>query len=83
MTPVTARGAGATPQASRRATPMGITYRNRGTSEALVLEVGTWLPGDGCYYSDIGMMIIDDSPDGYTRRDGSPYARRSPNGEAE
>jgi hypothetical protein len=29
------------------------------------------------------MMIIDDSPDGYTRRDGSPYARGSSNGEAE
>ena len=45
--------------------------------------MNTRLPGDGCYYSDIDMMIIDDSPDGYTRRDGSPYARRSSNGEAE
>ena len=29
------------------------------------------------------MMIIDDGPDGHTRRDGSPYAHRSANGEAE
>jgi len=64
-------------------TPDGHHLQNRSTLEALVLEVGTRLPGDGCYYSDIDMMIIDDSPDGYTRRDGSPYARRSSNGEAE
>ena len=63
--------------------PDGHHLQNRSTSEALVLEVGTRLPGDGCYYSDIDMMIVDDSPDGYTRRDGSPYARRSSNGEAE
>jgi uncharacterized cupin superfamily protein len=64
-------------------TPDGHYLQNRSTSEALVLEVGTRLPGDGAYYSDIDMMTIDDGPDGYTRRDGSPYARRSSNGEAE
>ena len=63
--------------------PDGHHLQNRSTSEALVLEVGTRLPGDGCYYSDIDMMIIDDSPDGHTRRDGTPYARHSSNGEAE
>jgi uncharacterized cupin superfamily protein len=60
----------------------GHHLQNRSTSEAVVLEVGTRLPGDGCYYSDIDMMIIDDSPVGYTRWDGTPYARRSSNGEA-
>jgi len=64
-------------------TPDGHHLQNRSTSDALVREVGTRLPGDGCYYSDIDMMIRDDSPDGHTRRDGSPYARRSANGEAE
>jgi hypothetical protein len=39
--------------------------------------------GDGCYYSDIDMMIMDESPVGHTRPDGTPYARRSSNGEAE
>ena len=64
-------------------TPDGHHLQNRGTSEALVLEVGTRLPGDGCYYSDIDMMINDDGPDGFTRRDGSPYASRAAKGEAE
>jgi len=63
--------------------PNGHHLQNRGTSEALVLEVGTRLPGNVCYYSDIDMMIIDDAPDGHTRRDGTPYARRSSSGEAE
>ena len=64
-------------------TPDGHHLQNRSTSEALVLEVGTRLPGDGCYYSDIDMMIIDESPVGHTRRDGTPYARRSSSGEGE
>lgn len=51
----------------------GHHLQNRSTSEALILEVGTRLPGDGCYYSDLDMMIIDDGPHGYTRLDGSPY----------
>jgi hypothetical protein len=61
----------------------GHHLQNRSTSEALVLEVGTRLPGDGSYYSDIDMMIIDESPVGHTRRDGTLYARHSSNGEAE
>jgi uncharacterized cupin superfamily protein len=57
--------------------PDGHHLQNRGTSDALVLEIGTRLPGDGCHYSDIDMMVIDDGQDGYTRRDGSPYAPSS------
>lgn len=55
--------------------PDGHHLQNRSASDALILELGTRLPGDGCYYSDIDMMILDDGPDGHTRRDGSPYAR--------
>lgn len=80
--PARKRCARATPQASRQASPNGHHLQNRSTSEALVLEVGTRLPGDGCHYSDIDMMIADDGPDGHTRRDGSPYVRRPSNGEA-
>jgi uncharacterized cupin superfamily protein len=64
-------------------TPNGHHLLNRSTSDALILEVGTRLPRDGCYYSDIDMMVIDDGPDGHTKRDGTPYARRSSKGEAE
>ena len=64
-------------------TPDGHHLQNRSTSEALVLEVGTRLSGDGCYYSDIDMMIIDESPVGHTTRDGTPYSRRSSDGEGE
>ena len=66
----------------KAAAPDGHHLQNRSTSEALVLEVGTRLSGDGCHYSDIDMMIIDDGPDGHTRRDGSPYARGTPDGAA-
>ena len=55
--------------------PDGHHPQNRSTSEAMVLEVGTRLPGDGCYYSDVDMMIIDESSVEYTRWDGLPYAR--------
>ncbi len=61
--------------------PDGHHLQNRSTADALVLEVGTRLAGDGCYYSDIDMMVLDDGPDGYTRRDGSPYPRRAAGGE--
>lgn len=63
-------------------TPDGHHLQNRGTSEALILEVGMRHPGDGCYYSDIDMMIIDGSPVGHTKRDGTPYARRASDGDA-
>lgn len=63
--------------------PDGHHLQNRSNADALILEMGTRLPGDGCYYSDIDMMILDDGPDGHTRRDGTPYARPSSGGETE
>lgn len=63
--------------------PDGHHLQNRGPGEALILEIGTRLAGDGCYYSDIDMMIIDDSGIGHTRRDGTPYAQPPADGEAE
>ena len=63
--------------------PDGHHLQNRSASEAVVLEVGTRLPGDGAHYSDIDMMIIDDGPDDFVRRDGTPYPRRSSDGEAD
>ena len=60
----------------------GHCLQNRSDREALVLEVGTRVPGDTGYYSDIDMV----SPAGckpaiYTHRDGTPYPdirRRGP-----
>jgi len=60
----------------------GHCLQNRSEREALVLEVGTRVPGDTAYYSDIDMV----SPGGgkpaiYTHRDGAPYPdirRRGP-----
>jgi uncharacterized cupin superfamily protein len=63
--------------------PDGHHLQNRGTVDAVILELGTRLPGDGCYYADIDMMILDDGPLGHTRRDGTPYARHPSEGDAE
>ncbi len=63
--------------------PDGHHLQNRSGAEALILELGTRLAGDGCYYPDIDMMIIDDSGFGHTRRDGTPYARPKPGREVE
>jgi uncharacterized cupin superfamily protein len=60
----------------------GHCLQNRSEREALVLEVGTRVPGDTAYYSDIDMVApAGGKPAIYTRRDGSPYPdirRRGP-----
>lgn len=49
---------------------------NKGSGEAVVLEVGTRSDVDVCEYSDIDMRI--DSRDGkFRRRDGMPYPPRT------
>lgn len=51
----------------------GHHLQNRGPVEATVLEVGTDDPRDEVEYPDIDMRW---TPDGYARRDGTPYPRR-------
>jgi len=56
----------------------GHCLQNRSNADALVLEIGTRVPGETAYYSDIDMVA---QSDGYTRRDGTPYpntGRRGP-----
>lgn len=54
--------------------PDGHCLQNRPDRDALVLEVGTRLPGDGADYPDIDMLATPDGkPTLYTRRDGTPY----------
>jgi uncharacterized cupin superfamily protein len=52
----------------------GHCLQNRGTADALVLEIGTRVPGDSAHYSDIDMVApAGGKPARYTRRDGTPY----------
>ena len=63
--------------------PDGHSLRNLTDREALVLEIGTRIPGDGAVYPDIDMIApAFGKPAEYTRRDGTPHAgirRRGPN----
>jgi uncharacterized cupin superfamily protein len=55
--------------------PDGHHLINRSTRDALYLEVGDRLPGDGADYSDIDMLVRQGA-DGkwvYTHKDGTPY----------
>ena len=60
----------------------GHCLQNRSKDAAQVLEIGTRVPGDSAYYSDIDMVApAGGKPAAYTRRDGTPYAdirRRGP-----
>ena len=62
----------------------GHCLQNRSAAEALILEMGTRVPGDTAYYPDIDMVSPGDGkPAIYTRRDGTPYPdikRRGPGG---
>jgi uncharacterized cupin superfamily protein len=51
----------------------GHHLQNRSPIEALVLEVGSRKAEDAGEYSDIDMRF---SPDGYARKDGTPYPRK-------
>lgn len=52
----------------------GHQLQNRSDREAVVLEVGSDVPGDVAEYPDIDLRA---TPDGYTRRDGTPYPKRA------
>lgn len=45
---------------------------NRGNEEALYLEIGARRQNDVCHYPDIDLRA---QGEGYTHRDGTPYAR--------
>jgi uncharacterized cupin superfamily protein len=55
--------------------PNGHHLVNRGPAVARVLEVGTRDPNEEAVYADIDMRV---GPDGvYTRKDGTPYPKRT------
>jgi uncharacterized cupin superfamily protein len=60
----------------------GHCLQNRSAQEAVVLEIGSRVPGSVAYYSDIDMIApAGGKPAAYTRRDGTPYEgirRRGP-----
>ena len=62
--------------------PNGHHLQNRGTIEALVLEIGTRNEGDSSPYCDIDMIVPPDGkPVLYVHKDGRPYSdikRRGP-----
>ena len=62
----------------------GHCLQNRSNADARVLEIGSRVPGETAYYSDIDMMAqADGNRTVYTRRDGTPYpvmGRRGPTG---
>ena len=51
----------------------GHHLQNRSASAARFLEMGTRLPDDGAFYSDIDMMV--EPGVGFAHRDGTPYPR--------
>ena len=53
--------------------PDGHCLQNRSETEALVLEIGTRIPADGAFYSDIDMVAQPGGGSRYTKRDGTPY----------
>jgi uncharacterized cupin superfamily protein len=60
----------------------GHCLQNRSDRDARILEIGTRVPDDAAYYSDIDMVApAGGEPAVYTHRDGTPYSdirRRGP-----
>ena len=57
----------------------GHCLQNRGTADAMVLEIGSRIPGESAVYTDIDMRT--ESGGSYLHKDGTPYpktARRGP-----
>jgi uncharacterized cupin superfamily protein len=53
----------------------GHCLQNRSDGDARVLEIGTRVPDDAAYYSDIDMVApAGGEPAVYTHRDGTPYS---------
>ena len=54
--------------------PDGHCLQNRSDRDAVVLEVGTRVPGNAAHYNDIDMMApAGGKPARFTHRDGTPY----------
>ena len=52
----------------------GHHLQNRSNEEAVILEIGTRVPGDGACYPDIDLVHpANGKPARYTHRDGTPY----------
>jgi uncharacterized cupin superfamily protein len=62
--------------------PNGHCLQNRSDRDAEILQIGTRVPGDSAYYSDIDMVAPPEGqPAPYTHRDGKLYpnlGRRGP-----
>jgi len=59
----------------------GHHFQNRSNAEVTFLEMGTRLPGDGAFYSDIDMKVsADDPPATYRHRDGTAYPKQERRG---
>lgn len=57
----------------------GHHLQNRSNADVTFLEMGTRLPDDGTYYSDIDMMIPRGGKQ-YCHRDGQPYPKQERRG---
>jgi uncharacterized cupin superfamily protein len=57
----------------RAGDPDGHCLQNRGSSDALLLEVGTRFADDAAFYSDIDMKVLANGE--YVHRDGTPYPK--------
>ena len=57
----------------------GHHLQNNSGTEVTFLEIGTRVPGDGTYYSDIDMMVPP-SEKQYCHRDGRPYPKQERRG---
>ena len=53
----------------------GHHFQNRGTNDAVIMEIGTRAADDEAFYSDIDMRTFAGKP-GYAHNDGTPYSRQ-------
>lgn len=57
----------------------GHHLQNNSSADVTFLEMGTRLPDDGAYYSDIDMMLAPNAQQ-YCHRDGTPYPKQERRG---
>jgi uncharacterized cupin superfamily protein len=58
----------------------GHHLQNNSSADVTFLEMGTRLPSDGAYYSDIDMMVPPSGKQQYCHRDGRPYPKQKRRG---